>query len=190
MFYGQSGRGLLGIRVGLPDALSGRSDIDGGGSSATGLLGFALPSLPVDYQPQMGRERDIQQASSTYGPSETQKDREERLFKREIPRPGIPTMPASRQSFAALFSVARALSPRGTSTGARQQDCLPFNTEACLNIAYSTYSCRAECDGSESIDISVRLFLRRGSSPSGYSCWSSTCIGGKSFVQRASVHSP
>ena len=51
MFNDQSGRGLLGIRIGLPSGLLGESDIYGGGSSATGLLGFPFPSAPVDNQP-------------------------------------------------------------------------------------------------------------------------------------------
>ncbi len=51
MFNDQSGRGLLGIRIGLPDGLLGRGEIDGGGASTTGLLGFPLPSVPVGNQP-------------------------------------------------------------------------------------------------------------------------------------------
>ena len=51
MFNGQSGRGLLGVRVGLPDGLLGRSDVESSGSSATGLLGFGLPSIPSGNQP-------------------------------------------------------------------------------------------------------------------------------------------
>ena len=52
----QSGRGLLNVRLGLPVGLLGPSDIDGGGSSATGLFGIALPSVPFGSQPQWRNE--------------------------------------------------------------------------------------------------------------------------------------
>ena len=47
----QSGRGLLGIRLGLANSLLGPIDINGGASSAGGLLGLPLPPAPASTQP-------------------------------------------------------------------------------------------------------------------------------------------
>ena len=65
MFNDRSGRGLLGIRLGLQDDFQRfRGDDNGGPALPTGLLGIRLPSPPVDNDPS-GPNAGINSAMDT-----------------------------------------------------------------------------------------------------------------------------
>ena len=60
---------------------------------------LCTPSVPVGNQLLAGRERDLQQASLADRPSETQEEREIRIFRVPIPRPDLLIPPLCPRPF-------------------------------------------------------------------------------------------
>jgi hypothetical protein len=80
------------------DGLGGAPRLPTGLTSSAGPQSWPAffsntPEVIAPSGPRSGRDRDIQQASLTDRPSETQQERETRIFKVPIPRPDIPIPP-------------------------------------------------------------------------------------------------